>query len=1280
MRKFMKTGLVLALAVFGSMAYADTWTGLGDGTSYEDALNWDPSTNAFTGSTRDINGPYTVTRAVDVSVNRTFVQGGATLNVTAGSHSDGQAGNNIRNFVGNGSQGTVNVSGASTVYDIGHVFAIAHSSNSDGTVNLSGGTLKVGRGGNTLVGGYGGIFTRGHSVSIGGNISNTGVTGLMEITGGTLTTRTGLVVAKNGTLSIVGSDATILLGGANDDTGWFGLSADGLLKASVDAGGVSKIFVEEADNANTLIPTAELQPGSLLYVTNTTAYGGSWTLLEVENGDITNNGLAFAAGVDTNVWSFTVDNSDANGKLIITAAGDPVPVTPRELVGYWPFDGNANDAVSNYNGTVSGTANWVDGIYGSALEFNGTDTSVAVGNALESVSNELTVAFWCYGDPSLPNEMNAFSGGAGRELNCHFPWSGGGTYGRVYFDAHSPDLSRDRLTSDVNTTNTLWGGWNHWIFTKNVTNGTMTMYVNGDELTSGTGKTNHMDGIDSLYIGSDRGTAAFYQGLLDEFRVYNYEISADEIFQISRPTWHVEAEDFDAGSGYKFEDTQDVGGGQNLGWIAAGEWMEYTIDVQTPGLHRIDFRVGSNGGGDGIAVLSGGSTIGTLAVSDTGGWQTWETQSLYVEFTSVGTQTLRLEFLSGGFNLNWFSYEPAEDPVSVIVGTVRNQMMRYGLDYERLWYWYGSGLDPVPDWSVNDCNIDYIRTAVNAEYELDEATNSATVGNYDLSAYTQKIIPMMTAMQEANPNIKWFASPRPLNEAVSSATWQPYPIWVTGASSYTAGDYDFNDIKCAQYLIRYLRLMKHYGFKISYIDLTNEWQSNVAGGKITQSDARDLVEYMKNYMADPASYQADVDPTGFYAANYPELEPADMPLTIAPSSWNYSQGASWISYLNTDAKKDAIDIAASHNTDKTGTAQDFADQVRTTLGADTEIWETEQHGWKGNSSTSEAMSFSYMIETVRAGFTGLSGWLAIGTTSQGHCYLLNNGSTVKRNVKYYMFKKLSNTSNYGYALDIDQTDDLTSTMALIRDNLLTIWVINTSSSAVLAEFDISGHLWDGSEITWTRWDEDLSINADETPEGIEGTVLEADASSVTAVLEGRAAYCIEIPLVDYEDNFPFVQAENYDALTGAVDQGSYVAYSAGGSESAYNLDIVKTYPHDVAFRVSSESADIAFDVYDGTNLLTTVSRIATGGAGNWTTLYKTLHLDGGPMELRIVAQNGGWNLDWIKFDQQYYSATESTLDNLALGLSTNAYSAGSVHRAGYEADKAIDGDTGTRWA
>ncbi|MDF7808361.1 carbohydrate-binding protein [Pontiellaceae bacterium B12219] len=725
----------------------------------------------------------------------------------------------------------------------------------------------------------------------------------------------------------------------------------------------------------------------------------------------------------------------------------------------------------------------------------------------------------------------------------------------------------------------------------------------------------------------------------------------------------VEAENFDAGAGYRFETTADIGGGQNLGWIDAGEWMEYTINVETTGLHQIDFRVASDGGSDGIEIVSDGNTIGTMAVADTGDYQVWETQSVFVNFSETGEQTLRLEFLGGGFNLNWFSYASLslDDATELTVGTARKQMMRLGLDYERLWYWYGDGLDPVPEWSVNDCNVDYLRTAVVAKYELEEATDPS---GYNLSAYTSKVIPMMTAMQQANPNIKWFASPRPLNESYpnkkwegSNVTWQPYPIWVTGATTPISGDYAFDPIKCAQYLIRYLRLMKHYGFKISYLDLTNEWQENDNSsgnppGRINQAAARDLVEYMKAYIAIPPDPASDpTDPTGFYAANYPQLEADDMPLTIGASSWNYLQGTSWIHNLDTQRRRDAIDIASSHNTDRSGTAQAFVDEVHATLGADTEVWETEQHGWKSTSGENEVTSFYYYIQSIRAGFTGLNGWLAIGTSGQGHSYLINNGSTVTRNVKYYIFKKLSTTSNYGYALDMDElsTD---STMALVRDNLLTVWVNNTSTASELVEIDFSGHVRDGSPITYTRWSESLAV------EGIEGTPISSDSSSFLASIDGESLYCFEIPLVDNEDNFPFVQAETYDAGSGVSVLGDGVAFATAGSEIEFDLDVTKTGGFGVGFRVSSASAHIRFDIYEGSTLMGSVDQAPTGDAQTWTTVYTTLQLDGGPMNLKIVATGGGWNLDSIEFESGDAPAAPtglySTLGTLMVALDWEA--------------------------
>ena len=172
------------------------------------------------------------------------------------------------------------------------------------------------------------------------------------------------------------------------------------------------------------------------------------------------------------------------------------------------------------------------------------------------------------------------------------------------------------------------------------------------------------------------------------------------------------------------------------------------------------------------------------------------------------------------------------------------------------------------------------------------------------------------------------------------------------------------------------------------MDLTNEWQNPGGSGRLSTSDFRDVSEYLED-----------------------NLDPADMPLLIGPSAWNYSQGANWIRDLRFNSRKNAVDIAACHNTDRTGTAQDFADAVHAELGPEVEIWNTEVHGWKSTSGENETTSFYYMLEKIRAGFSGLNGWLAIGTTNQGHAYILNPSGTPRRNVKYFIFRKLSETSN-----------------------------------------------------------------------------------------------------------------------------------------------------------------------------------------------------------------------------------------------------------------------------
>lgn len=604
--------------------------------------------------------------------------------------------------------------------------------------------------------------------------------------------------------------------------------------------------------------------------------------------------------------------------------------------------------------------------------------------------------------------------------------------------------------------------------------------------------------------------------------------------------------------------------------------------------------------------------------------------------------------------------EPA-NRYALTVGDAKNQMMRYGLDYERLWFWWKNEVnaDLIARYSVTDCEIDYLRCAINCKYELTE-------GVYDLSAYTQKIIPMMTAMQNENPNIKWFASPRPLNEAVGGAAWQPYPIWITGAPNYNSTSFDFNDLKCADYLLRYLLLMKSYGFKITYLDVTNEWQSNVAGGRVTQSDVRDIAQAFQDYLANPWSHP---DIPGLV------LTDEDIPLIVAPSAWNYSQGRSWIIYLNTQAKKDAVDIASCHNTDKSGTAEDFADAVDTSCNPGTEAWQTELHGWKSTSGKDEVLTSSFLWETIRAGFTGINGWLTIGTTDQGHCYLLNNGSTVTRNVKYYIFKKLTTTSNYGRALDIDQPTELASTAALVRENALTVWLLNDDAGTKPVEVAIGSRTMAESDIRVTRWDEPLAV------EGVPVTIAATDRRTFEARLEGNSLYCFEMLLDPTGSDFPFLEAENYSDMSGVVTRscadiggGDYVGFPGPGDEIAFDVDVTRMGSYDIGFRVASASENIQFALYDGTTVVATVDRIATGDAQNWTTLYATVPLSGGSTTLKVKALGGGWGMNWLECAA---APTGLETENLALNQPT---SASSVHGTGYETSKAVDGDPGTRWA
>ena len=102
-----------------------------------------------------------------------------------------------------------------------------------------------------------------------------------------------------------------------------------------------------------------------------------------------------------------------------------------------------------------------------------------------------------------------------------------------------------------------------------------------------------------------------------------------------------------------------TGGGTNIGYIDIGDWLEYNIDVQNPGRYLIEYRLASNTGSNGFITLTDGIEIDRQSVPNTGGWQTWITQSANVDLPS-GTQTLRINATGPEWNMNWIRFSLAD--------------------------------------------------------------------------------------------------------------------------------------------------------------------------------------------------------------------------------------------------------------------------------------------------------------------------------------------------------------------------------------------------------------------------------------------------------------------------------------------------------------------------------------------------------------------------------------------------------------------------------------------
>lgn len=107
------------------------------------------------------------------------------------------------------------------------------------------------------------------------------------------------------------------------------------------------------------------------------------------------------------------------------------------------------------------------------------------------------------------------------------------------------------------------------------------------------------------------------------------------------------------------ETCTDAGGGYNIGYATAGEWLEYSVNVAKTGKYNMLLRVSCNGDGRLVNMTFDDKALASnIAIPNTAGWQNWQTLTIKDLQMTAGEHILRMTIGSTDYvNLNYMTFE-----------------------------------------------------------------------------------------------------------------------------------------------------------------------------------------------------------------------------------------------------------------------------------------------------------------------------------------------------------------------------------------------------------------------------------------------------------------------------------------------------------------------------------------------------------------------------------------------------------------------------------------------
>ncbi|WP_342304989.1 LamG-like jellyroll fold domain-containing protein [Methanolobus sp. ZRKC5] len=318
-----------------------------------------------------------------------------------------------------------------------------------------------------------------------------------------------------------GYDRTIDIDARGGGLGWSAFSG---------SGGVLGYQSVITDKWTFLAVVYDQDAGTVKFYVDGTMYeeegslGTGWNAINI--GSNPSYGANFDGIIDeVRIYNYALTQSEINsiyeggiepstGDITSTPTGPSI--SEPGLVAYYPFDKDTMDYSGNGNDGTNNGATFVSGIGGNALDFDGMEDYVSVPiNINPDVMPQATIALWVRSNSdSRGTVISHDNGGYDRTIDID---ARGGGLGWSAFSGSGSVLGYQTVTTDK---------WTFLAVVYDQDAGTVKFYVD-DVMYEEEGSLGM--GWDAINIGSNPSFGAYFDGLIDEVRIYDYALTQSEI-------------------------------------------------------------------------------------------------------------------------------------------------------------------------------------------------------------------------------------------------------------------------------------------------------------------------------------------------------------------------------------------------------------------------------------------------------------------------------------------------------------------------------------------------------------------------------------------------------------------------------------------------------------------------------------------------------------------------------------------------------------------------------